>query len=155
MAAKNETWLIVVIVLIAGVLIALSLTKNKVNEPAAPSFGVTVSVVNSIKKDHDASDMEKIAATKPVSAVVEMSPAVPLKQAFAVQVFSFKDKVRADAALKMIKEKGYPCYIMMSDLGARGIFYRVRVGSFASEEEARKNLESVVKDFKSGIIVAE
>jgi cell division septation protein DedD len=55
----------------------------------------------------------------------------------------------------MIKEKGYPGYIMMSDLGARGVFYRVRVGSFATEEQARKNLEAVTRDFKSGIIVAE
>jgi cell division septation protein DedD len=155
MAAKNETWLIVVIVLIAGVLIALSLTKNKSNDQAAAPVTVTATAVNAIKQDHNAADMEKIAATKPVSAVVEVPQPVITKEAFAVQVFSFKDKARADAALKMIKEKGYPGYIMMSDLGARGVFYRVRVGSFATEEQARKNLEAVTRDFKSGIIVAE
>ena len=45
--------------------------------------------------------------------------------------------------------------VMMSDLGPRGVFYRVRVGSFATEGEAEKSLEAVSKDFKSGIIVAE
>ena len=78
-----------------------------------------------------------------------------MKSAFAIQVFSFKDKVRADAALKQLKDKGYPAYVMMSDLGPRGVFYRVRVGSFVTEGEAEKSLEAVARDFKSGIIVAE
>ena len=155
MAAKNETWLIVVIVLIAGVLIALSLTKNKSGEQPPAPLAAMAPTVNMIKQDHEAADMPTIAAVKPVSAVVEMPKPVAAKEGFAVQVFSFKDKNRADAALKMLKEKGYPAYVMMSDLGARGVFYRVRVGSFATEEEARKNLEAVIRDFKSGIIVAE
>ncbi|MFH0753041.1 MAG: SPOR domain-containing protein [Candidatus Omnitrophota bacterium] len=153
MAAKNETWLIVVIVLIAGGLIALSFSKNKSGEQV--SVPPAADMANKIKQDHDEADMPKIAAVKPVSAVVEMPKAVFPKEAFAVQVFSFKDKVRADRALNMLKDKGYSAYILMSDLGERGVFYRVRVGSFANEEEARKNLEAVVRDFNSGIIVAE
>ena len=152
MAAKNETWLIVVIVVIAGVLIALSFTKDRSSQPAS---GGVVSQAKEIKPDHTVADMEKIAASKPQSAVVEASKGVINKAAFAVQVFSFKEKTRADASLKQLKDKGYSAYVMMSDLGPKGIFYRVRVGSFATEEEAKKNLESVTKDFKSGIIVAE
>ena len=151
MAVKNETWIILVIVAISGVLIALSLTKNKSQEqvPAA------MSQANAIKPDHTAADMQKIAATKSSAAMVEAPKTTVVKAAFAVQVFSFKDKVRADAALKQLKDKGYPAYIMMSDLGPRGVFYRVRVGSFVTEGEAEKSLEAVAKDFKSGIIVAE
>ena len=151
MAVKNETWIILVIVVISGVLIALSLTKNKPREqmPAA------VSQADVIKPDHTAADMKKIAETKSPAAMVEAPKTTVVKAAFAVQVFSFKDKVRADAALKQLKDKGYPAHVMMSDLGPRGVFYRVRVGSFATEGEAEKSLEAVSKDFKSGIIVAE
>jgi cell division septation protein DedD len=54
-----------------------------------------------------------------------------------------------------LKEKGYKAYILVSDLGARGIWYRVRVGPFTDEAEARKTLESITQEFKSGIIVTE
>jgi cell division septation protein DedD len=150
MAVKNETWIILAIVVISGVLIALSLTKNNTQEQ-----GVVVSQANVIKPDHTAADMEKIAAIKSSAAMVEEPKTMIARPAFAVQVFSFKDKVRADASLKQLKDKGYPAYVMMSDLGSRGMFYRVRVGSFATEGEAEKSLEAVARDFKSGIIVSE
>jgi cell division septation protein DedD len=148
MAVKNETWLIVAIVVIAGVLIALSFTKDRSVKP------VTVAA-EAIKPDHSTADMAKIAAEQPKSDVVGSSTSAVNKPAFAVQVFSFKEKSRADVSLQQLKDKGYPAYVMMSDLGPRGVFYRVRVGSFATEQEAKQSLESVTRDFKSGIIVAE
>ncbi len=154
MAAKNETWLIALIVIIAGVLIALSFTRNKPEKQALAPVAAVADVKN-IKPDHSTADMQKISAAKPVPAIVEMPKTVVSRDAFAVQVFSFKEKGRADASLKQLKDKGYAAYIMMSDLGPRGVFYRVRVGSFATEAEAKKNLETINKDFKSGIIVSE
>jgi len=152
MAAKNETWLIALIVIVAGVLVALSFTRNKAAMQAPAG---TVADVKNIKPDHSAADMQKISATQPSAAIVEMPKTVFSREAFAVQVFSFKEKGRADAALKLLRDKGYTAYIMMSDLGPRGVFYRVRVGSFASEAEAKKSLEAISRDFKSGIIVSE
>ncbi len=152
MAAKNGTWLIAGIVVVAGVLIALSFTKDKSKGPDGVNI---VAYQKSIKADHTQADMQDIMAAKPSSAIVEEPKVMYSKEAFAVQVFSFKDKARADIALKQLKDKGYPAYVMMSDLGPRGVFYRVRVGSFATDEEAKQNLESVSRDFKSGIIVSE
>ncbi len=154
MAAKNETWLIALIVLVAGVLIVLSFSRNKPEKQVPAPVAVAADIKN-IKPDHSTADMQKISAAKPAPAIVEMPKTVVSRDAFAVQVFSFKEKGRADAALKLLKDKGYTAYIMMSDLGPRGVFYRVRVGSFASEAEAKKNLENISKDFKSGIIVSE
>lgn len=153
MAVKNETWVIGIIVILAGVLIALSFTKNKSPEQAAvPAVAQTDEM---LKPDHSTADMQKIADTQHVSSMVEQPKTTVVQAGLAVQVFSFKDKARADAALKKLQDKGYPAYVMMSDLGPRGIFYRVRVGSFATEAEAQKSLEAVTRDFKSGIIVTE
>jgi cell division septation protein DedD len=150
MAAKNEFWIIVVIVVIAGGLIALSFTNNKSKDGASVAFQD-----QAIKPDHSTEDMQKIGATKFSAAMVEQPKTTIVKTSLAVQVFSFKDKVRADASMKQLKDKGYPAYVMMSDLGPRGVFYRVRVGPFVNEGEAQKSLESITKDFKSGIIVTE
>ncbi len=150
MPAKNEFWIIVIIVVIAGGLIALSFTNNNSKDQAS-----VVSQDRAIKPDHSAEDMQKIGASKFSAAMVEQPKTTIVKASLAVQVFSFKDKVRADASMNQLKDKGYPAYVMMSDLGPRGVFYRVRVGPFINEGEAQKSLESITKDFKSGIIVTE
>jgi cell division septation protein DedD len=94
-------------------------------------------------------------AVKPASAVIVPLQQVHPKDSFAVQVYSFKDKARADKALEKIKARGLKAYIIQSDLGDRGVWYRVRVGSFTTEAEAREALDQVTTYFKSGILVTE
>lgn len=72
---------------------------------------------------------------------------------FAVQVYSFQDKNRADKALAALKEAGYKAYMEVSDLGEKGIWYRVRIGGLENEEKAKAMLEEVRKNYKSGFIV--
>ena len=129
---------------------------EKKEEPSAIQATPTVSAAPvGIKAEHPAADIKKIPAKKPAPSVVMPPKEVVSKDAFAVQVYSFKEKARAEAALRALKDKNYTAYIMVSDLGERGIWYRVRVGTFTSEADALKALESITKNFKSGIIVTE
>ncbi|MEI8011403.1 MAG: SPOR domain-containing protein [Candidatus Omnitrophota bacterium] len=176
MAAKNGLWITVGIVALGGIFLALSLKQEKPVAPApeavpasVPAVSVTATAVpvaaspavpaaaapKGIKPIHQPDAAVKTPAAHPASGLVNVPKAAKAHDAYAVQVASFKDKVRADVVLKQLKDKGYSAYVMMSDLGARGVFYRVRVGSFATEEEAKKNHEAINRDFKSAIIVAE
>ena len=163
---SKEIWLIVLLVIVAVFFAVMAFTKEKPKAPevkppdmlamapAAPAAMQPAQPV-AIKPDHSVQDQAAVAAVKPVSAIVEMPQQVPSKLTLAVQVYSFKEKLRADAALAKLLGKGYKAYIMVSDLGVRGIWYRVRVGTFGTEEEAHKALENITSDFKSGIIVTE
>ena len=73
--------------------------------------------------------------------------------AYAVQVYSFQDKARAERALENLKSSGYKAFLVVSDLGEKGIWYRVRVGGLADEQAARAMLDDVRKNYKSGFIV--
>ena len=156
----KEMWPIWVIVVVAAVFIILALRKEKAAQPEAPAQDViaensgTGSSDTGIKPRHG-EDAVTDNAMKPHSAIVVPPQQVVPKDAFAIQVYSFKDKNRADMALEKLRQKGYKAYIMISDLGARGLWYRVRVGTFPNEQEAQKALESITNDFKSGIIVSE
>jgi len=154
-------WPIWILVIVAIVFVVLSFTKEKRSGPAVdvladkPAASTGQPQESSIKPAHSRADQAAVATVRPVEAVVMPLQQISPKETLAVQVYSFKDKSRADAALQKLKDKGYKTYILVSDLGARGIWYRVRVGTFASEEEARKTLESIAQEFKSGIIVTE
>lgn len=99
-----------------------------------------------------ASTPETKADPIPSPAIVTM-PVNGVEEAFAIQVFSFMDKNRADKSLEVLKQSGYKAFMEVSDLGAKGVFYRVRIGDIANETEARKMLEEIRRDFKSGFII--
>ena len=161
----NEWWLILLVGVVAiGAFFVLSSSKTRpaagtvspdiLAEPVKPA--VTAVQPIGIKSAHsEANHVAAAAVVKPVSMGISPLQQVPSKESFAVQVNSFKDKARADVQLEKLKAKGLKAYVMGSDLGARGIWYRVRVGSFATETEARAALEVITINFGSGIIVTE
>ncbi len=152
-------WLVVLLLVVAGVFVAMSFSKEK--SPAAQMVkedvlaDKTPPAAAPIKQQHTLEDQAAVAAVKAKPAIVEAPKVITSRESYAIQVYSFKDKTRADAALDKLKSKGYKAYVMVSDLGARGIWYRVRVGSFSTETDARNVLDPIISEFKSGIIVTE
>ncbi len=128
--SSKSVWLVIVLVAAGAVIFVLSF-KQKEGTPQA------------------------VVAAVPVKAMVKA--AVPVSSAvvtgYAVQVYSFQDKARAGKALEDLKSKGYQAFLVVSDLGEKGTWYRVRVGGIADEKEAQVMLEKVRKNYKSGFIV--
>ncbi|MBF0569372.1 MAG: SPOR domain-containing protein [Candidatus Omnitrophica bacterium] len=147
------SWLIAVLVIVALGFIFLAFSKEKPKASQAPA--PESKAAPNIKAAHSTEEEAAIGQTKPQPAVIMAPQQVTPRDTYAIQVYSFKDKARAEAALDKLKAKNYKAYIMVSDLGARGVWYRVRVGTFTSEDEAKKIFDSVANDFKSGIIVTE
>lgn len=92
---------------------------------------------------------QKIVAVEPAFAPV-VTPSLAPK--FTIQAASFQDKAKADSAAGSLKKKGYLPTVEMADLGAKGIWYRVYVGGFATKEEAQGFLEAIKKDNPSAFI---
>lgn len=55
---------------------------------------------------------------------------------FTLQISSFQDKAEADSFVSKLTAAGYRPFVVASDVPDRGIFYRVRVGEYASHEDA-------------------
>jgi cell division septation protein DedD len=95
-------------------------------------------------------------APAPAQAQAQTPTAVtpaPATGEYTVQVFSFKDKEDADASAAPMKEKGYPAYVLTSNLGDKGTWHRVRIGSYATQAQATEMLKRVQGDYKNGFVV--
>lgn len=88
------------------------------------------------------------------SPAIITDPEHGLEAGFAIQVYSFQDKTRAETALENMRKNGYPqAYMVISDLGEKGTWYRVRVGGIDSEQKARDMLVELRKAYNGGFIV--
>jgi cell division septation protein DedD len=149
MASQNKSALIMLVLVVAGAVIFVLSSK--------PNNGPTHKVV---MQEVFEQKTEAVPASVPVekdpvpSPAIVTSPEHGKEAGFAVQVYSFKDKNRADVALTNLREKGYATsFIEMSDLGERGTWYRVRIGGLENEAQAKALLETIRKSFNSGIII--
>ena len=149
----NQVWVIWVLIVIAIIFVVSAFKKEKPQEAIVP---VAQNVALEKVKAPESAVPSGASTMKARESVVMAPKQIVSKESLAIQVYSFKEKARADAAILKLKEKGHAnCYIMISDLGARGVFYRVRVGPFSNEADAQKVLEEINMELKSGIIVTE
>ena len=101
---------------------------------------------------NDASLPLKKADPVPPMAIVT-SPVDGHEAGFTIQVYSFQDRTRAETALQALKNSGYQAFMIISDLGEKGIWYRVRVGGISDEVSAHKMLDEIRKNYNSGFIL--
>ena len=150
MANQNKNLWIISVLVIAGVgFLLLSMQPQK-----APSDKVLMQ--NVFKQSSTITAPNTLDTFKdPVpSPAIVTSPEHGKEAGFAVQVYSFKDQKRADAALVSLKKNGYAnSYIEISDLGSKGTWYRVRIGGLQNETQAKAMMEAIRKNFNNGFII--
>lgn len=130
--------LIVLLVAAGAVILFLSLGQGKPKEQDAV-------VLQEVLKQTPADPIPALA--------IVTSPQDGLEAGFTIQVYSFQDKKRAEVALENLKGEGYKAFMIISDLGEKGIWYRVRVGGIADDTQAKLILDKIRKSYNSGFIV--
>lgn len=60
---------------------------------------------------------------------------------YSIQVGSYPNMDEASGRVSGWREKGYPAFMMIADIPDRGRWYRVRIGSFATKDDAQGYLE--------------
>ncbi len=60
----------------------------------------------------------------------------PAQKRYTLQAGAYKSKAEADQMLKKLQSEGYRPYIVAANLKRKGVWYRVRVGSFDSWQQA-------------------
>jgi cell division protein FtsN len=72
------------------------------------------------------------------SSQEEKKAPLPAKGKFTLQIAAFNNNEEALDLVQYLKRKGYPAYQMTGSAAAKGTLHRVRIGQFASLEEARQ-----------------
>lgn len=101
----------------------------------------------------------------PASTAPETATSVPARPSadsggFTIQIRSSPNETDAKQFADSLKSAGFDAYVMRADLGAKGIWYRVRVGRFQSREEAQREIgklrsnarstEAIIQPFSEG-----
>jgi cell division septation protein DedD len=149
----KNTWWIVLLIVASGVIFLLSLHSQK---PQSDQGVVLNDIFHQQAVRTETGNVPSVPPPKadpvPPLAIVT-SPVNGHEAGFTIQVYSFQDKNRAATALQTLKNNGYQAFLIMSDLGEKGIWYRVRVGGIADEAEAHKMLDQIRKNYNSGFIL--
>lgn len=94
---------------------------------------------------------EPVTEKKDVAKKTQIIPSVT----YAIHAGSFKRLKNADIEASRYKSKGFDAYVERSDLGGKGIWYRIKVGRFNTKEEAKKvekELQGTFKNIRTRII---
>src|SRR5690349_3430438 len=58
-------------------------------------------------------------------------------RSFALQIISLTDEAEARSSIAELKQKGIEAYLVKSEVPGKGTRYRVRVGKFPNQQEAK------------------
>lgn len=72
---------------------------------------------------------------------------------YTIQAASVRNAGDADRMIQKLKKRGYPAYRSIGKVPGKGIWFRVRVGSYKSKSEARATLDKLKKDGLKPILV--
>lgn len=154
----KDAWPIWALVIAGVLVIILAVNQNKV-EKEAVSVGEFLNndsrVLASYSVDPAGSKAAEALEDPVSSPAIVASPEPGNQVMYAIQLYSFKDQSKADAMSKTLNEGGIASYVQMSDLGDKGVWYRVRTGSFDAPEKAQAVLTEIRKQHKESIVVKE
>ncbi len=106
--------------------------------------------VSMVKK----SSVSKNTVTAPkAETVAAVKKSAENNKDFTIQVAALKDQKVADTLVAKLKKKGYPAYRSMGKVPGKGIFYRIRIGSFKNRADADITFNRLKKENIKAIIV--
>jgi cell division septation protein DedD len=98
-------------------------------------------------------------ATKQAPPPAKKEPAAAsssIKLRYTVQTASYKERYMAEDEVKRLKRRGFAAFVISSELPGKGVWHRVRLGSFSNKAAAEKLQKSVRdKEGLSTIVVME
>ena len=111
--------------------------------------------VLTVKAEKAEKKTDKTTESKNSGEPGEAPIAIASEGQYAVQLASFPDLEIAKEMERSLKSKTYPAYIETVDLPGKGTWYRVKVGKFTTEDEAKRfgnDLITVEPDVKSILV---
>lgn len=156
--AKKSTWPIWVLVVAGVVIIGFAMIQNNAGKDAVSVDSLGNSqpgALASYSIDPTGTKASEVLEDPVSSPAIVASPEAGNQVMYAIQLYSFRDQNRADAMSKELNTGGIPAYVQMSDLGDKGIWYRVRTGAFDAPEKAQAMLAEIRKIHKESILVKD
>ncbi len=128
----------------------------KSDKPPVESSGVRKPLpvkVSSLKKKEyrlKKTRTAKVSQNKDMGTTVKKAES---NSQYTIQISSLKDPKAADRMVKKFKKMGYPAYKTKTNIDGKGVWFRVRIGTFQNHAEARRTLGRLKKQKIDGILL--
>lgn len=100
---------------------------------------------------------EKVRTTKIGGLTVKMAPPTVIdvtEPKFSLQIGSYSDREQAEKALNLWQQRGFRVKLVTAQIPDKGLWYRLRLGAFQTQEEALEAQRDVMKRYRqSGQVV--
>jgi len=90
-----------------------------------------------------AANIEVPETPAPEAETALIMPKTDANGTYAVQVGSFAAASDAGAFKQKLLAKGYPAFVAEADLGAKGLWYRVKIGPYRDGDDAKSVLQLI------------
>ena len=90
-----------------------------------------------VGKEHAAVAEKKSESPAKAAKAAKATAKAPAKELYFVQIASFKEQERAEGLKGKLTKKGYAVQVLPTQVEGKGLWYRVRVGGYASLKEAQ------------------
>jgi cell division septation protein DedD len=122
-------------------------TKNKAEKPAA-KFSEPA---KNVRKSKSSEGQQKKKPTEKKSGAIDKTK--PTDPIYTIQAAAVRNGKDADRLIEKLKKRGYPAYRSMAKVPGKGVWYRVRIGSYKSKSAARPTLDKLKKEGRKPILV--
>lgn len=138
---------------------AAETAKPAASEAAPATPTPPVAEAKPTEKAVTADDIKDVAPKK--AAKPEEKKAKTTRSGYRIQLGSYKSEGDLELSWKNMKKKfpailsGMSNYVEKKDLGAKGIYYRLQVSGFKSEDEARKTCKTLTEKKQECLFVGK
>ncbi|MCB9771898.1 MAG: SPOR domain-containing protein [Candidatus Omnitrophica bacterium] len=142
---STQTWIIVLSILAITMAFALLMSKKNQSGPE-----------KSLEFEYQQAKMaaQSSPITTPLPTVETVIPtAVSSEYQYVIQIISLSDQMKAEGVLTKLTSAGFTGYVAKTDLGQKGVTYRVFVGPFISKDDAATKLPDVKAIYKDAFIL--
>jgi cell division septation protein DedD len=115
-------------------------SRGPVEERGPAEGGEPVTVFDRISEEHPAERARETSSRPQAGAESAAAGGVPAQGRFLVQVFAGRDRASAEGVVAGLRERGYGVRVS-SERDGSGQLYKVRVGGYATREEAEQVAE--------------
>ena len=124
--------------------------KDAERKDAKPAEKAAAPVKKANKSKPAALPQPKAPDEDKVAAVAKTNTTGPT---YTIQAAAVRNAKDADRMIEKLKKRGYPAYRSIGKVQGKGIWFRVRIGSYKSKSEARQTLDKLRTEGLKPILV--
>ena len=125
----------------------------------APAADASVKIAEAVKPEPVTTRVSDAGALKDAFGKAQRPPEPPkdtaANGAWTLQLAAYQDRAEADQFAAGLRDKGYAPFIVEATVPNKGVWYRVRMGRFATREAAAKYMADFKRETSMDAIVAQ